>query len=112
MPKNVEIYFGISLSNRGTLDIDATNWSISTTNGASNSTPEAEFAACHLAHKKAFLPSLDLYDRLLPKGYHKVVHEDNQAMIQMAGPYRHQQDNAMAVKKSWTGDSTSIRPLR
>ena len=50
----------------------------------SNSTPEAEFAACHLAHKKAFLPSLDLYDQLLPKGYHKVVHEDNQAMIQIA----------------------------
>ena len=50
----------------------------------SNSTPEAEFAACHLAHKKAFLPALDLYDRLLPKGYHKIVHEDNQAMIQIA----------------------------
>lgn len=49
----------------------------------SNSTPEAEFAACHLAHKKAYLPSLDLYDKLLPKGYHKVVHEDNQAMIQI-----------------------------
>jgi hypothetical protein len=50
----------------------------------SNSTPEAEFAACHLAHKKAYLPSLDLYDKLLPEGYHKVVHEDNQAMIQIA----------------------------
>jgi len=50
----------------------------------SNSTPEAEFAACHLAHKKAFMPALDLYDQLLPKGYHKVVHEDNQAMIQIA----------------------------
>ena len=34
----------------------------------SNSTPEAEFAACHLAHKKAYLPSLDLYDQLLPEG--------------------------------------------
>ena len=50
----------------------------------SNSTPEAEFAACHLAHKKAYLPSLDIYDKLLPEGYHKVVHEDNQAMIQIA----------------------------
>ena len=50
----------------------------------SNSTPEAEFAACHFPHKKAFAPALDLYDKLLPKGYHKVVHEDNQAMIQIA----------------------------
>ena len=49
----------------------------------SNSTPEAEFAAGHLAHKKAYLPALDLYDRLFPKGYHKVMHEDNQAMIQI-----------------------------
>ena len=49
----------------------------------SNSTPEAEFAAGHLAHKKAFLPALDLYDRIFPKGYHKVMHEDNQAMIQI-----------------------------
>lgn len=50
----------------------------------SNSTPNAEFVACLLAHKKAFLPSPDLYDKLLPKGYHKVVHEDSQAMIQIA----------------------------
>lgn len=50
----------------------------------SNSAPEAEFAACHLAHKKAFIPALDLYDKLLPNGYHKVVHEDSQAMIQIA----------------------------
>lgn len=50
----------------------------------SNSTPEAEFAACHLAHKKALTPSLELYDKLLLKGIHKVVHEDNQAMIQIA----------------------------
>ena len=49
----------------------------------SNSTPEAEFAAGHLAHKKAFLPALDLYDRIFPKGYLKVMHEDNQAMIQI-----------------------------
>ena len=49
----------------------------------SSSTPEAEFAACHLAHKTAFLPALDIFDVLLPKGYHKVVHEDNQAMIQI-----------------------------
>ena len=49
----------------------------------SNSTPEAEFAAGHLAHKKAYLPALDLYDKTFPKGYHKVMHEDNQAMIQI-----------------------------
>ena len=50
----------------------------------SNSTPEAEFAACHLAHKKAFLPALDLYDKIFPNGYRKIIHEDNQAMIQIA----------------------------
>lgn len=49
----------------------------------SSSTPEAEFAACHLAHKKVFLPPLDIFDVFLPQGYHKTVHEDNQAMIQI-----------------------------
>ena len=50
----------------------------------SSSTPEAEIAACHLAHKKAFLPALDLYDKIFPEGYRKIVHEDNQALIQIA----------------------------
>ncbi len=49
----------------------------------SNTTPEAEFAACHLAHLKAFMPAMDLYEMLFPPGYPKVVHEDNQAMIQV-----------------------------
>ena len=66
------------------MDIVTTNGMFRETDGGIESTPEAEFAACHLAHKKALLPALDLYDRLLPKGYHKVVHEDNQAMIQIA----------------------------
>ena len=49
----------------------------------SNSTPEAEFAACHFVHLKAFMPALDLFDKFFPAGYPKVVHEDNQAMIQV-----------------------------
>ena len=49
----------------------------------SNSTLEAEVAACHLADDEAFQLALDLYDRLLPKGYQQIVHEDNQAMIQI-----------------------------
>lgn len=50
----------------------------------SNSTQGVEFAACHLAHKKAFIPVLDPYDRLFTKEYHKVVRGDNQPMIQIA----------------------------
>lgn len=49
----------------------------------SNSTPEAEFVAGHLAHKKAFLPALDLHDRIFPKGYLKVMQKGNQAMTQI-----------------------------
>lgn len=50
----------------------------------SNSTPEPEFAALCFARKKAFLPALDIDDQLLFKEHHKLVHGDNQAMVQIA----------------------------
>ena len=34
--------------------------------------------------REIVLPAMDLYDRLFPKGYKKVVHEDNTATIQIA----------------------------
>lgn len=49
-----------------------------------NSTPEAETVALHTGLKSILMPSLDLYDVLLPKGYQQVIHEDNTGAIQIA----------------------------
>lgn len=50
----------------------------------SNSTPEAEFAPCHWHTKRLSYNRLIYTTDCCQKGYHKVVHEDNQAMIQIA----------------------------
>ena len=80
----------------------------------SNSTPEAEFAACHLAHKKAYLPSLDLYDKLLPEGYHKVVREDNQAVLKLCRKARSVQmrhvGGTHSVSLEWVYEGLTVDP--
>jgi hypothetical protein len=83
-PRTLRSTTGYHLVVEGTFTNFAQTGASSKQTALSNSTPEAEFAACHLAHKKAFIPALDLWDKLFPAGYSKVVHEDNQAMIQVA----------------------------
>ena len=58
-------------------------WNLKTAELVSSSTPEAEIACGHFAHKNVLLPALDLWEVLLPKGFTSVFHEDNQAMIQV-----------------------------
>ena len=45
------------------------------------STPEAKLVAGHTAYKNVLLPSISLWDILLPTGYVAMFNEDNQAMI-------------------------------
>ena len=49
----------------------------------SSSTPEAELVSGHYAYYKVMLPSLDLWNVLLPTADKGVFHEDNTAMIQV-----------------------------
>ena len=47
----------------------------------SHSTPEAELVATHFALRTSGLPSLIMWDKILPHKPGLMVHEDNQAMI-------------------------------
>ena len=42
------------------------------------STPEAEIIAAFTGHRTVLLPSFDVWDVFLPKGYRATIHEDNQ----------------------------------
>ena len=47
------------------------------------STPEAEIVSLNLAFRTLTLPALDLWETLLPGRFLSIVHEDNQACIQV-----------------------------